>query len=144
MYIITKSAQFNIRFQMAEFKDLQGLITIHTDIVISTQWDEVLVSFIPLQFWKYRSSTSSKLLTYESTPEHHRHAAGEPIVAPQRHGHGCLYACLGRIGDILCPGLLKNLLGAGPLSAIVRMHGNQHVAFLNFPLVALGLIFRNT
>jgi hypothetical protein len=64
-------------------------------------------------------------------------------VAPRQHGHECLNSHFGRIDDILCPGLLKNLLGAGPLRAIVRMRGNQDVAFRDFPLVALGLIFRN-
>jgi hypothetical protein len=64
-------------------------------------------------------------------------------VAPRQHGHECLHSHFVRIGDILCLGLLKNLLGAGPLRAIVRMHGNQDVAFRDFPLIALGLIFRN-
>jgi hypothetical protein len=72
-----------------------------------------------------------------------RHAAGEPVVAPRRHEYACLHPRLGRIGDILCPGLLENLLGVGPLGAVFRVYGNQYVAFLNFPLVAFGLVFRN-
>jgi hypothetical protein len=75
------------------------------------------------------------------------HAAGGPIAAPspQLHGHihlHHLHPCLGRIGDILCPGLLKNFFGVSSLCTIV-LYGNENVALLNFALVALSFIFRN-
>jgi hypothetical protein len=79
-----------------------------------------------------------------SAPERCRHVTGEPaIAAPRWHGHEGLDSCLGRIGDILGPGSLQNILGAGALGPIVRVHGNQHMTFLDLPLIALGLIFRN-
>jgi len=58
---------------------------------------------------------------------------------------GCvgLHPCLFCVGNILGPSLLKDLLGTVPLGTIFRMDGNQQVAFLDFTLVPLGLIFRN-
>src|SRR5581483_6896867 len=54
-----------------------------------------------------------------------------------------LYPCLLRVRDVLGPRPLKDGLGPMPLGTIVGMDGDQNVAFLDFPLVPLGLIFRN-
>jgi hypothetical protein len=56
--------------------------------------------------------------------------AGEPVAIPRPHGHVYLHPRLGRIGDIFCPDLLKNLFGTSSLSTIFRMHGDENVAFL--------------
>jgi len=66
-----------------------------------------------------------------------------PRALPRR-GRAYLHRRLFRVGDILCPGLLKDRLGTVPLGTIFRMDGNQHVAFFDFPLVPLGLIFWDT